>query len=138
MSIQEAVSPVQKVSISELSKDFADRLAVLTWGQPGLENDDKVAVSIQLKNALMQNLSAKERLRLTCTPGASMNLATSGHGTVLSGGASDDVIIETDEANGQFDLEVTYTGTGAVTVIGGVTQGSNLVACGQSVDLTFT
>jgi len=137
MSIQEAVSPVQKVSVSELSKDFADRLAVLTWGELGLESDDKIEVTIQLKNALMQNLSSKERLRLTCTPGASMNVAAGGHGTVLSGAASDDVIIETDETNGQFDLEVTYAGTGTVTVVGGVTQGSGFVHCGQSVDLTF-
>ena len=79
----------------------------------------------------------KERIRLTCTTGATMNLVSAGAGTVLSGADSDDMIIETDEASGSFDLEVTYDGTGTVTVIGGATQGSGFVHCGESVDLTF-
>jgi len=137
MPIQDAVSPVQKVSVSELGKDFADLFAVLTWGTPGTEAEDKIAVKIQLKNALMQTLAAKERIRLTCTAGASMDLAADGDGTVLSGADSDDIIIETDEATGTFDLEVSNALTGVVTVVGGVTQGSGFVHCGDSVDLTF-
>ena len=137
MPIQDAVSPVQKVTFDEMTQEFADRFAVLTFGTPGAEADDKIAVTIQLKNALMQELAAKERIRLTCTAGATMTLAAAGNGTVLSGDESEDVIIETDEATGTFDLEVEYTGTGTVTVVGGATQGSGFVHCGQSVDLTF-
>ena len=137
MPIQDAVSPVQKVTTSELDKDFADAFAVVNWDDPGAEADDKIAVTLQLTNPLKEDLAVKERIRLTCTTGATMNLASAGAGTVLSGADSDDMIIETDEASGSFDLEVTYDGTGTVTVIGGATQGSGFVHCGESVDLTF-
>ena len=137
MPIQDAVSPVQKVTTSELDKDFADAFAVVGWGDPGAEADDKIAVTLQLTNPLDDDLAVKERIRLTCTTGATMNLAPAGAGTVLSGADSDDTIIETDESTGSFDLEVTYAGTGTVTVIGGVTQGSGFIHCGESVDLTF-
>jgi len=137
MPIQDAVKPVQKVTTSELAKDFADHLAVVTWDTPGAEADNKIAVTLKLQNALGDDLAAKERIRLTCTEGATMDIVSAGDGTVLSGADSDDIIIETDEANGQFDLEVTIADAGTVTVVGGVTQGSGCVNCGESVDLTF-
>ena len=137
MPIQDAVSPVQKVTTEELSKEFADHFAIAGWGDPGVEADDAIAVTLQLTNPLDDDLAVKERIRLTCTTGATMNLAPAGAGTVLSGADSDDMIIETDESTGSFDLEVTYAGTGTVTVIGGVTQGSGFIHCGESVDLTF-
>jgi hypothetical protein len=137
MPIQDAVSPVQKVTLDEMAQEFADRFAVLTFGEPGAEADDKIAVTIQLKNALMQELAAKERIRLTCTAGATMTVAAAGNGTVLSGDGSEDIIIETDELTGAFDLEVEYAGTGDVTIVGGATQGSGFVHCGESLDLTF-
>ena len=137
MPIQDAVSPVQKVTTSELDKDFADAFAVVGWVTPSAEADDKIAVTLQLSNPLDEDLAVKERIRLTCTTGATMNLVSAGAGTVLSGADSDDMIIETDEATGSFDLEVTYAGAGTVTVVGGATQGSGFVHCGESVDLTF-
>jgi len=137
MPIQDAVSPVQKVTLDEMAQEFADRFAVLTFGEPGAEADDKIAVTLQLTNPLKDDLAVKERIRLTCTTGATMNLASAGAGTVLSGADSDDMIIETDEATGSFDLEVTNESAGTVTVIGGATQGSGFVHCGESVDLTF-
>ena len=137
MPIQDAVSPVQKVTTSELAKEFADNFAIVGWDDPGVEADDKIAVTLQLTNPLDDDLAVKERIRLTCTTGATMNLVSAGAGTVLSGADSDDMIIETDEATGSFDLEVTYAGTGTVTVVGGATQGSGFVHCGESVDLTF-
>jgi hypothetical protein len=137
MPIQDAVKPVQKVTTSELSKDFADHLAIVAWGTPGAEANDKIAVTLQLKNALGDDLVAKERIRLTCTEGATMNIANAGDGTVLSGADSADIIIETVEASGQFDLEVTYAQAGTVTVVGGATQGSGFVNCSESIDLTF-
>ena len=137
MPIQDAVKPVQKVTTSELSKDFADHLAVVAWDTPGAEANDKIAVTLKLKNALGDDLAAKERIRLTCTEGATMNIANAGDGAVLSGADSADIIIETDEATGEFDLEVTYADAGTVTVVGGVTQGSGFVHCGESIDLTF-
>jgi hypothetical protein len=137
MPIQDAVKPVQKVTTSELSKDFADHLAVVAWDTPGAEANDKIAVTLQLKNALGDDLAAKERIRLTCTEGATMNLADGGDGAVLAGSDSADMIIETDEANGQFDLEVTYAQAGTVTVVGGATQGSGFVNCAESIDLIF-
>ena len=106
-------------------------------GDPGAEADDKIAVTLQLENPLGDDLLVKERIRLTCTTGATMNLVPAGAGTVLTGADSDDMIIETDEASGSFDLEVTFAGAGIVTVVGGVTQGSGFVHCGESVDLTF-
>lgn len=137
MPIQDAVSPVQKVTTSELAKEFADAFAIVGWGEPGAEANDKIAVTLQLTNPLDDDLAVKERIRLTCTTGATMNLAAAGAGTVLSGADSDDMIIETDVATGSFDLEVTHEGAGTVTVIGGATQGSGFVHCGKSVDLTF-
>ncbi len=137
MPIQDAVKPVQKVTTSELDKEFADNFAIVGWDAPGAEVNDKIAVTLQLTNPLNDDLAVKERIRLTCTTGATMNLAAAGAGTVLSGADSDDMIIETDEATGSFDLEVTYAQAGTVTVVGGVTQGSGFVHCGESVDLTF-
>jgi len=66
-----------------------------------------------------------------------MTLAPAGNGAVLSGDESEDIIIETDEASGEFDLAGTSAVAGTVSVVGGVTQGSGFVHCGQSVDLTF-
>ena len=137
MPIQDAVSPVQKVTTNELDKEFADNFAIVGWETPGTEADDKIAVTLQLTNPLDEDLAVKERIRLTCTTGATMNLVSAGAGTVLSGADSDDMIIETDETTGSFDLEVTYAGAGTVTVVGGATQGSGFVHCGESVDLTF-
>jgi hypothetical protein len=48
----------------------------VTWGTPGAEADNKIAVTLQLKNPLGDDLAAKERIRLTCTEGAAMNLAS--------------------------------------------------------------
>ena len=137
MPIEDAVKPVQKVTTSEMAKDFADLFAVVSWGTPGAEADNKIAVTLQLKNALGDNLEGKERIRLTCAEGATMNLAAGGDGTVLSGADSADMIVETDEDNGQFDLAVTYAEAGTITVVGGATQGSGFVDCGESVDLVF-
>ncbi len=137
MPIEDAVSPVQKVTMDEMAQEFADRFAILTFGTPGAETDDTIAVQIQLKNALMEDLAAKERIRLTCTAGAELSLADGGNGVVLSGDGTEDMILETDETTGTFDLEVDYTGTGTVTVVGGATQGSGFVHCGESLDLTF-
>ena len=137
MPITDAVKPVQKVTISEMSKEFADNFAIVSWGDPGSEVDDKITVTLQLVNPLGDNLVAKERIRLTCTENADMDLVSGGDGTVLSGAASDDMIIETDETTGSFDLEVSYNQAGTITVVGGATQGSGFVHCGASVDLTF-
>jgi len=137
MPIQDAVSPVQKVTTDELAKEFADNFGIVNWGTPGAEAGDAIAVTLQLTNPLDDDLLKKERIRLTCTTGATMKLAPAGAGTVLSGDDSDDMIIETDETTGSFDLEVTFAGSGTVTVVGGATQGSGFVHCGQSVDLTF-
>ena len=137
MPIEDAVAPVQKVTIDEMAQEFADKFAILSFGTPGAEADDAIAVTLQLKNPLMQDLAVKERIRLTCTAGATMSLVDAGNGTVLSGDGSEDIIIETDEITGSFDLQVDYAGTGAVTVVGGATQGSGFVSCGESLDLTF-
>jgi hypothetical protein len=137
MPIADAVKPVQKVTIDEMAQEFADKFAVVSFGTPGAEADDAIAVTLQLKNPLMQDLVVKERIRLTCTAGATMSLVDAGNGTVLSGDGSEDIIIETDETTGSFDLEVSYADTGDITVVGGVTQGSGFVSCSESVDLTF-
>lgn len=138
MPIADAVKPVQKVTLSEMAQDFADKFGVITWGTPGSQEDDSIAVTLQMKNPLMQELAVQERIRLTCSAGASMTLADAGAGRVLSGDNSDDIIIETDDASGSFDLEVTLEGAGDVTVVGGVTQGSGFVHGGQSLTLSFT
>ena len=137
MPITDAVKPVQKVTTSELSKEFADNFAIVSWGDPGSEVDDKIAVTLQLVNPLGDDLAVKERIRLTCTENADMDLVSGGDGTVLSGAGTDDMIVETDETTGSFDLEVSYNQAGTITVVGGATQGSGFVHCGASVDLTF-
>ncbi len=137
MPIADAVKPVQKVTIDEMAQEFADKFAIVTFGTPGAEADDAIAVTLQLKNPLMENLAVKERIRLTCTAGAAMSLVDAGNGTVLSGDDSEDIIIETDETTGSFDLEVSTTDVGTITVVGGATQGSGFVSCGESLDLTF-
>jgi len=137
MGISDAVSPVQKVTFDEMTQAFADKFAKVTWGAPGAEADDKIEVTLQLKNALDDDLAAVERIRLTCTAGATMSLVGAGDGTILAGDDSADMIIETDVGNGQFDLEVTHAGVGTISVVGGATQGSGMVSCRPVADLVF-
>ena len=129
------VSAVQKTTLSEIGKDLADKFEVIAWGAPGTEANNKIVVALQLKNLLGDDLPVKDRIRLTSSDGATMTLAAAGNGTVLAGDQSDDIIIETDD--GVFDLEVTYTQAGTVSVAGGATQGSGYIACQEPVDLTF-
>jgi hypothetical protein len=137
MGIGDAVQPVKSVTIDEMAQAFADQFGGVTWGSPGAEAADKIEVTLQLKNPLEQNLNVVERIRLTCTEGATMALKAAGNGTVLAGDGTEDMIIETDVATGTFDLEVTYALVGTVTVVGGGTQGSGFVGCKESVDLVF-
>jgi len=137
MGISDAVKPVKSVTIDEMAQAFADQFGSVTWGTPGAEAADKIEVTLQLKNPLDQNLAVVERIRLTCTEGATMALKAAGVGTVLSGDGTEDMIIETDVATGTFDLEVTYALVDTVTVVGGATQGSGFVGCKESVDLVF-
>lgn len=137
MGIADAVKPVKATEMDEMGKTIADILGVVDWGAPGAEADNKINVTLQLKNALGDNLVAVERLRLTCSAGGAMALKSAGDGTVLEGSGTDDMIIETDEVTGSFDLEVTGTGAVTVTVAAGTTQGSGLVSCRETVDLVF-
>ena len=137
MGIADAVKPVKTLSQDEMGKSFADQFAKVTWGAPGVEADDKIEVTLQLKNALDDDLNKVERIRLTCTEGATMSLVAAGDGTVLAGDDTADMIIETAETNGQFDLEVSYAGVGTISVVGGATQGSGFVGCKEFVDLVF-
>ena len=137
MPIEDAVAPVQKVTIEEMAPDFANQFSIVGFETPGVETDEKIAVTLQLKNPLNENLAVKERIRLTCTAGATMSLADAGNGAVLAGDNSEDIIIETDETTGTFDLEVATVDVGTITVVGGVTQGSGFVACGETLDLIF-
>ncbi len=137
MGIGDAVKPVQEVALGEMAKDFADKFAMVSWGTPGAEADEKIAVTLQLKNPLGDDLVGTERIRLTCTAGATMALEAAGNGTVLNGDGTDDMIIETDGATGTFDLEVTHNQAGTISVVGGPTQGSGLVGCREVVDLVF-
>ena len=137
MGISDAVKPVKTVTVDEMSQEFADQFAVVTWGTPGAEADDKIEVTLQLQNPLQEDLEKVERIRLTCTEGATLALKAAGNGTVLDGDGSSDMIVETDETTGTFDLEVSYASAGTVTVVGGVTQGSGFLNCGLSVDLEF-
>ena len=137
MGIADGVKPVQKVTFDEMTQAFVDKFAKVTWGTPDAEADNKITVALQLKNAVDENLVEVERIRLTCTEGATMALKAAGNGTVLSGSGTADMIVETDVATGTFDLEVTFAGADTITVVGGATQGSGLVGCRDSVDLVF-
>jgi hypothetical protein len=137
MGIAEAVRPVQAISVKELSLEMANHTKHVEWGTPEAEADDKIAVTLQLKTALDEDYAGAEILRLTCEEGATMTLKAAGNGTVLSGDASEDIIIQTDETTGSFDLELSYESTGNITVVAGQTQGSGGTDCSQYVELTF-
>jgi len=137
MGIADAVKPVKTLSQDEMGTGFANQFARVTWGTPDAEADDKITVALQLKNALDEDLAAVERIRLTCTEGATMSLKAAGVGTVLAGDDSPDMIIETDEATGVFDLEVSFADAGTISVVGGATQGSGFVSGKEIVDLVF-
>ena len=137
MGIADAVKPVKTLSPDEMGKGFADQFAKVSWGTPDAEADNKITVALQLKNALDDDLVAVERIRLTCTEGATMALKAAGNGTVLAGTGSPDMIIETDEVTGSFDLEVAFAEVGTISVVGGATQGSGFVGCKVSLDLVF-
>jgi hypothetical protein len=55
----------------------------------------------------------------------------------MSGAGTPDMIVETDEVTGSFDLEVTFPDAGTVSVVGGATQGSGFVSCKNVADLVF-
>ena len=137
MGIADGVKPVQKVTFDEMTQAFVDKFAKVTWGTPGAEAANKIAVTLQLQNAVDEDLVEVERIRLTCTEGATMALVAAGNGTVLSGDGTADMIIETDVATGSFDLEVTFAGVDTISVVGGATQGSGMVSCRAVVDLVF-
>jgi hypothetical protein len=137
MGIADAVKPVKTLSQDEMGTGFANQFAKVAWGTPGEEAANKIQVTLQLQNALDDDLAVVERIRLTCTEGATMALKAAGKGTVLAGSGSPDMIVETDAATGQFDLEVTYAQAGTVSVVGGATQGSGFVSCRTAVDLVF-
>ena len=137
MGIEDAVKPVQEVTLGEMGKDFANKFAMVSWGAPGAEADDKIAVTLQLKNPLGDDLAGTERIRLTCGAGATMALQAAGNGTVLSGDGTDDMIIETDETIGSFDLEVAFDQAETISVVGGPTQGSGFLGCREVLDLVF-
>ena len=137
MGIADGVKPVQKVTFDEMTQGFVNKFAKVTWGAPGAEVDNKIEVTLQLKNPVNENLVEVERIRLTCTEGATMALVAAGDGTVLSGDGTADMIIETDVATGTFDLEVSFAAADTITVVGGATQGSGLLGCREIVDLVF-
>jgi len=137
MGIADAVKPVKTLSPDEMGTEFANQFAKVTWGTPDAEAGNKITVALQLKNALDDDLVAVERIRLTCTEGATMALKAAGNGTVLQGSGTPDMIVETDEVTGSFDLEVTFADVGTISVVGGATQGSGFVSCRNSVDLVF-
>jgi hypothetical protein len=137
MGIADAVKPVKTLSQDEMGTGFANQFAKVSWGTPDAEADNKITVALQLKNALDDDLVAVERIRLTCTEGATMALKAAGNGTVLAGAGTPDMIVETDEVTGSFDLEVTFPDAGTVSVVGGATQGSGFVSCKNVADLVF-
>ena len=137
MGIADGVKPVQKVTFDEMTQAFVDKFAKVTWGAPGAEVDNKIEVALQLQNAVDADLVLVERIRLTCTEGATMALKAAGNGTVLAGSGTPDMIIETDAVTGSFDLEVTFAGVDTISVVGGATQGSGMVSCRTIADLVF-
>ena len=137
MGIGDAVKPVKAVTADEFASSLADAFGIVTWGEAGAEADDKIAVTLQLKNPLEENLEKDAVMRLTCTTGATMALAAAGAGTVLDGTGTADMIIQLDGATGTFDLEVTDAATETCTVVAGATQGSCMLDCGTSKDLVF-
>jgi len=137
MGIADAVKPVKTLDKDEMGTGFADQFGKVTWGTPDAEVDNKITVALQLQNALDEDLVAVERIRLTCTEGATMALKAAGNGTVLAGDGTADMIVETDEVTGSFDLEVTFADAGTISVVGGATQGSGFVHCKAVADLIF-
>ena len=135
MTIADAVKPVQESSLPELGASVAALFSVISWGTPGAEADNKIAVELQLKDIQGANNAKVERIRLTSSAGT-MAIGTRAKGTVLSGSGTADVIVETN-ASGAVSLEVTYAQAGTITVIGGATQGSGFVSGSASIDLVF-
>lgn len=137
MSLQDAVKPVQEVTLSELAADFIDHISVVAWGVAGAEADNKIQVQLGIINPKQEAVTVAERLRLTCSGSATMALKGAGVGTVLSGSGTADMIIETDVATGHFDLEVTDAVAETITIASGPTQGSGVVNCQATKDLVF-
>jgi len=137
MSVGDAIRPVQETTLEELSSAFLNAISVVTFGTPGAEAAEAIAVRLQLTDMLGTDLPKAERIRITASGAASMTLVAAGDGTVLTGDNSDDIIVLTDAATGAFDLEVTKVGAATVTLVVGMTQGSGLVVCNNTIDLTF-
>ena len=137
MGIADAVKPVKEVALTELADAFLDNLHVVSWGTPGAEDADTIAVTLQIQNPLDADVVCVERLRLTCTTGGTLSLVPDGNGEVLQGSGTDDMIIETDEVTGSFDLLVSDAAAETITVVAGVTQGSGICVCSMTVDCVF-
>lgn len=139
MTVAAAVKPVKETTLVELSTAFLDNFHICSFGTPAVEAGNMIGVTITIKNPLGTTVPCVERLRLTCSTGATMALKpATGKGTVLQGTGTDDMIIETDVTTGTFDLEVTDAAAETITVVAGVTQGSGVCACQQTVDCVFT
>jgi len=137
MSKADAIKAAQETAQNELSDALADFFGVVSFGTPGTEANNKIDVTMSVKNAKAATRAQAEIVRLTCEEGATMAKKSAGKGTVISGSGTNDMIVETDASDGTFDVEVSYASTGDVHVVAGPTQGSGFISCANSATLTF-
>ncbi len=118
-----------------LDADTQAMLAKVSWGAPTVIDGLNAKSRLQLKDVDGDDLSLQALLRITAPTGVTLAIASGGGGTVVDG-SGNDVSVKL-SPTGKADIQATVTEAGTHKVSAGVTQGSPLVDCQQTVDLTF-
>lgn len=123
------------IPADRLDTDLAGRFAVVTWEEPVEVTPTTQTLSLQLDDPNGDPIAAQHVLRLTCDNRAT--LAVGAHGTALEGNGTSDLIARTNAA-GQLDLTVSCSEEVVVSVAAGPTQGSPILDCQATADVSFS
>lgn len=125
------------ISSDKLDEDAQAITKQLKFGEAVEVDTTHQWSEIQIADADGTSLSKEVVVKLTCDGSATLSLITDGNGTIVSGDGTDEMEIKT-ASNGKFDLEITDATAESVTIKAGVTQGSSIVDCSDTLGLTFS
>lgn len=122
------------IPLDRLETGLQARFAVVSWSTPATIDGSNCGVSLQLADLDGEDLALSAVVRVTCDSRASLSVGA--NGTAYSEEPTSDLIAKTD-ATGLLDLVVTCDENVTITLAAGPTQGSPMLDCSASVNVTF-
>jgi len=123
----------ESIAADRLDAEAQALIGKVTWGEVANDSGVRRSCRMQLVDADGTPLAKAAVLRITCDDGGTITLGTKG--SVLAG-LGNDVVCET-ASDGKLDVRVNKTEAGTITVVAGLTQGSPIVDCSETVDMVF-